>query len=279
MLETIILGIIQGITEFLPISSSGHLILPEILFGFRDEGLSFMVAVHVGSLLAVIIYFFKDISLLVKHWCLSLVKKPHDKTQSTLAWWVIIATIPAGLAGLLLKDIIEIIQGNEAVMILIISASMGFFGLLLWWADIKAKKNAQLEIGQDEYQLTFKQTMIIGFAQALALIPGTSRSGITMTAALALGLTRKAASRFSFLLSIPLIVAAGLLLSKDLIEEPSNINWDSLLLGTLVSAVSAYLCIHLFLKWIEKIGFLPFVIYRLILSVILLVFGLQVLNA
>jgi len=279
MLETIILGLIQGITEFLPISSSGHLILPEKLLGFRDEGLSFMVAVHVGSLLAVVIYFFKDLYQLALNWSLSLVRKSHDKTQSTLAWWVIIATIPAGLAGLLLKDIIEIIEAKEAVTILIISASMGGFGLLLWWADIKAKKDARVQKGQDEYQLTFKQVVVIGFAQALALIPGTSRSGITMTAALALGLTRKAASRFSFLLSIPLILAAGLLLTKDLIEKPETINWNSLWLGTLVSAVSAYLCIHLFLKWIERVGFLPYVIYRLVLSVILLMFGIQALNS
>jgi len=279
MLETIILGLIQGVTEFLPISSSGHLILPEKLLGFQNEGLSFMVAVHLGSLLAVVIYFFKDLYQLALNWSLSLIKKPHDKTQSKLAWWVIIATIPAGLAGLLLKDIIEIIEGKEAVIILTISASMGFFGLLLWWADIKAKKDALNQTGLDEYQLTVKQVMFIGMAQAVALIPGTSRSGITMTAALALGLTRKAASRFSFLLSIPLIIAAGLLLSKDLIEDPDSINWDSLWLGTLVSAISAYLCIHLFLKWIEKIGFLPFVIYRLVLCIVLLVFGLQALNA
>ncbi|BCE02616.1 undecaprenyl-diphosphate phosphatase [Marinicellulosiphila megalodicopiae] len=278
MLETFILGLIQGITEFLPISSSGHLLLPEKILGFQDEGLSFLVAVHVGSLLAVVIYFFKDLMQLASNWGLSLVKKPHDKAQATLAWWVVIATIPAGLAGLLLKDIIEVIQNKEAVMILIISASMGGFGLLLWWADIKAKKDALLKQGQDEYSMSFKQVMIIGFAQAVALIPGTSRSGITMTAALALGLTRKAASRFSFLLSIPLILAAGLLLTKDLVENPSAINWNSLLFGTAVSAISAYLCIHLFLKWIEKIGFLPFVIYRLLLSVVLLYLGLKALG-
>ena len=270
-IEVILLGLIQGITEFLPISSSGHLILPEFLFGFKNEGLSFMVAVHVGSLLAVIVYFLQDLIQISRAWVFQLLGQKHDEKQAKLAWWVIIATIPAGLIGLLFKDVIELYLEQGSYALLIISATMGGFGLLLWWADAQANKIAATNNQQDLQQLSFKQTLIIGLAQALALIPGTSRSGITMTAALALGLSRQAASRFSFLLSIPLIVAAGLLLGKELATSQQAINFNTIAIGTLVSAISAYACIHWFLKYIERIGFKPFVYYRLLLSVFLLI--------
>ena len=198
-LEVIVLGLIQGITEFLPISSSGHLILPEFLFGFKNEGLSFMVAVHVGSLLAVILYFHKDLWRLAQAWLGQLFKREHDAQQAKLAWWVIIATIPAGLAGVIFKELIDLYLNQGPYVLLIISASMGD-SLIVW---MKAQRDQASQRCRGIEAMSLKQCLVIGGAQALALSRGT-RSGITMTAALALGLSRKAASRFSFLLSIPL---------------------------------------------------------------------------
>ena len=154
--EIIILGLIQGITEFLPISSSGHLILPEFLFGFKNEGLSFMVAVHIGSLLAVVIYFFKDLLAISKAWFLQLLRKPYEKTQANLAWWVILGTIPAGLAGLIFKDFIQLyLQGEHAL--LIIAITMGGFGLLLWWADIRGHHGKRWDYEPSEHYMKRKK--------------------------------------------------------------------------------------------------------------------------
>lgn len=257
--EIIVLAIIQGLTEFLPISSSAHLILPAEILGWRNQGLAFDVAVHLGSLLAVMIYFREDI------WRLALAWLNHgfSKTQSTdsrLAWWVIIGTIPAGFFGFLMKDWIEL----NARSALVIAITTIVFGLLLWYADVKAKQTKTTD------HITFKDTVLIGIAQALAIIPGTSRSGITMTAGLLLGLNRESAARFSFLLSIPIILAAGLFATIDLLALKTQVDWSALFYGAGFSFVAAYLCIYLFLSWIARIGMLPFVIYRLILGTVLL---------
>ncbi|MDN4503530.1 undecaprenyl-diphosphate phosphatase [Alteromonadaceae bacterium BrNp21-10] len=259
-LEVIILAIIQGITEFLPISSSGHLILPSALFGWDNQGLAFDVAVHVGSLLAVLIYFRADIQKLTVAWFSSLGGRVTE--QSKLAWWVIIATIPAVIAGFLGKALVV----EYARSALVIACTTIGFGLLLWYADYRAKQNKNI------YQLTWKSAIFVGLMQVWALIPGTSRSGITMTAGLMAGLDRESAARFSFLLSIPTILGAGLLLSLDLVSSSDPVDWQAMLIGMLLSFISAYICITLFLSWISKIGMLPFVIYRLILGVILLAF-------
>lgn len=259
--EIIILAIIQGLTEFLPISSSAHLILPAELLGWRSQGLAFDVAVHVGSLLAVMIYFRQDIIRLTLAW----VSQGFTKQQSgdsRLAWFVVIGTIPAGLFGFLMKDWIEI----NARSALIIAITTIVFGLLLWYADAKATQRKNLK------QITLKDTLFIGVAQAMAIIPGTSRSGVTMTAGLMLGLDRESAARFSFLLSMPIILAAGLFSVLDLLESQTAVDWKALIYGAGFSFVAAYLCIHLFLSWISRIGMLPFVIYRLILGVVLLFF-------
>lgn len=261
LFEIIILAIIQGLTEFLPISSSAHLILPAEILGWRNQGLAFDVAVHVGSLLAVMIYFRQDI------WRLSLAWFGHGFTKqqssdSRLAWFVVIGTIPAGLFGFLMKDWIEL----NARSALIIAITTIVFGLLLWYADVKAKQNKSID------KLTLKDTIFIGVAQAMAIIPGTSRSGATMTAGLLLGLDRESAARFSFLLSIPIILAAGMFATLDLLALKASVDWQALLYGAGFSFVAAYLCIFLFLSWISKIGMLPFVIYRLILGGILLFF-------
>jgi undecaprenyl-diphosphatase len=253
--EVIILAIIQGLTEFLPISSSAHLILPSAMFGWEDQGLVFDVAVHVGTLLAVMLYFRRDIANLTVGWVQSLGGK--HSTESKLAWWVILATIPAGL---LAADLIETFLRSPYV----IAITTIVFGLALWLADATAKQIQTME------QLTWKQALLIGIAQAVALIPGTSRSGITMTAALMLGLDRVSAARFSFLLSIPIIILSGGYQGTKLLAEPTHYDVTAILLGTGLSFVSAFICIHLFLKVIERMGMLPFVIYRLVLGVVLL---------
>lgn len=260
MLEVIILSIIQGITEFLPISSSAHLILPSTIFGWEDQGIAFDVAVHVGTLLAVMLYFRQDIANLTVGWIKSL--GGQHSTDSKLAWWVILATIPAGLAGLLAADLIETFLRSPWVL----AITTIVFGLLLWLADATAKQQVSME------KMNWRQALIIGLAQAVALIPGTSRSGITMTAAMLLGLDKVSAARFSFLLSIPIIVLSGGYQASKLLSEPTQYDISGILLGMLLSFISALICIHFFLKIISRMGMLPFVIYRLLLGIGLLVF-------
>ena len=259
-LQIIVLALIQGITEFLPISSSGHLILPAQLLHWEDQGLAFDVAVHIGTLAAVIGYFYKDILNIAVDWLGSLVGK-GSTFNSRLGWYLIFATFPAVIFGFVLKS-----MGIDEAMrtVAVIAGSTMIFGALLGWADLKGKRVQPLE------KLTFRQAMIVGFAQAVALIPGTSRSGITMTAGLMLGLTREAAARFSFLLSIPVILGAGLLLTLDLVKSGVPIAWAELGAGAVISAVSAWICIHYFLAFINRIGLMPFVIYRFILGTLLI---------
>ncbi|GAB3030848.1 undecaprenyl-diphosphate phosphatase [Bowmanella dokdonensis] len=261
LIEVIVLALIQGITEFLPISSSGHLILPSALFGWTNQGLAFDVAVHLGSLLAVMIYFRQEIIRMLVAWSGSVVGGGQSQ-DSRLAWWVILATIPAVIAGFAGKAFIE----TYARSALVIGITTILFGLLLWYADVKARQHKGL------YELTWKSALFVGLAQALALIPGTSRSGITMTAGLMMGLDRESAARFSFLLSIPTILGAGLLLTLDLLESADPVDWQAMFYGALFSFFAAYACIKLFLAWIGRIGMLPFVIYRLILGAVLLAF-------
>jgi len=260
LIEIIVLAILQGLTEFLPISSSAHLILPSQMFGWDDQGLAFDVAVHAGSLFAVVLYFRNEVSAMTVSWVKSF--SGHKDKESNLAWLIILGVIPAGLIGFVLDDFIEGNLRSSAV----IATTTIIFGLLLWYADATAKQNT------DEYQVTVKKVLIIGFAQVLALIPGTSRSGITITAGLMVGLTRQAAARFSFLLSIPLILAAGGYQTLKLAQQTMPVDWAAIGLGTLLSFVSAYACIHYFLILVEKIGMLPFVIYRLLLGAILIFF-------
>ena len=252
------LGLLQGLTEFLPISSSAHLILLPLLLGWEDQGLAFDIAVHVGTLIAVVSYFRKDIRKLIVGWFASIVNQQQTQ-ESRLAWMVIIGTIPVGLVGLFAGDLIEIYLRSPVI----IALSTILFALLLWWSDVKGPRS------KDEYAITIRAAVIIGLYQVLALIPGTSRSGVTMTAGLILGLTREAAARFSFLLSVPLIFLAGSLKSLELINSSIAIDWFSIAVGVVVSALSAFACIALFLRMLEKIGMLPFVIYRLFLGAFL----------
>lgn len=261
MFEAFALALIQGLTEFLPVSSSAHLILPSAILGWKDQGLAFDVAVHVGTLFAVIGYFRKEVVQLLTAFFRSIFKKERS-ADACLAWMIALATVPACIFGLLMKDIIELYLRSAWVL----AFTCIIFGLLLWWVDSKAKQEL------NEYQTTPKSALWIGIAQALAMIPGTSRSGATMTMALYLGYTREAAARFSFLMSIPIIVLAGSYLSLNLIQSDETVMWQPLAVGVCVSFISAYACIHWFLKLVTKVGMLPFVIYRLALGIGLLVF-------
>ena len=258
-LQITILAIVQGFTEFLPISSSAHLILVPVLTSWQDQGLAFDVALHLGSLSAVMIYFRREIFSMISSSLNALSGKGVDR-DAWLALWVTLATLPVCAIGFVLHDVIEGYMRST----LIISLSLIVFGLLLGYADWKQCGT------RSEYQLGLKDALIIGFAQALALIPGTSRSGITITAALMVGMNREAAARFSFLLSIPVIVLAGGLETVKLAGQPDAMDWNAMIMGTLLSGISAYLCIHFFLAFIRKIGMQPFVIYRVLLGAWLL---------
>ena len=259
-LQTILLALLQGLTEFLPISSSAHLILLPRLLGWGDQGLAFDVAVHVGTLLAVVLYFRDDVQRLFGAWLISC-KDRQMNADARLAWLVLLGTVPVAVAGLLLHDVIETYLRSPLVIAM---ATIGF-GIVLGLADWRGRQS------RSEVTLTVSDVLWIGLAQVLSLIPGTSRSGITMTAALALGLTRSAAARFSFLLSIPVILMAGGLESLKLVQQLEPVAWGNILLGTAIAAASAYLCIQLFMRLIERVGMLPFVVYRLLLGAFLLV--------
>jgi len=257
--QTFFLALIQGLTEFLPISSSAHLILLPLLNAWQDQGLAFDVAVHVGSLTAVVWYFRHELITMTKDWSCSLVQR-KNVGESRLAWAVLLGTIPVGLTGLLLHDFIS----NELRSPLVIAATTIGFGLLLGWADWQAKQN------RNEHSLSWGDIAFVGIVQAIALIPGTSRSGITMTAGLMLGLERAAAARFSFLLSIPVIVLSGGLEIIKLVRASATVDWIGLITAAILSALAAYTCIHFFLTFINRIGMWPFVIYRLLLGAVLL---------
>ena len=262
-LQVVILAMVQGATEFLPISSSAHLVLVPVLTHWEDQGLAMDVALHVGTLVAVLMYFRKDIAAVSFAWFRGFKGYRWDG-DGRLGWWIIIGTLPVGFAGLLFRDWVAIGMRSPIVIAL---ALIGF-GLLLAYADWQRRGN------RTERDLRLADVLWIGGAQALALIPGTSRSGITMTAALLLGLDRAAAARFSFLLSIPVIVLAGGLEFLGLLNNQPDVHWSSLIVGAFLAGITAYLSIHYFLVFISKIGMQPFVIYRVALGLLLLWFFL-----
>ncbi len=257
--QAIILAVLQGITEFLPISSSAHLILVPKLLGWQDQGLAFDVAVHVGTLAAVVVFLKHEIQQIVPAWVVGW-KGFQWNTNGKLGWLVVLATIPVGLAGLLFGDLIE----SHLRTAWVIAASTLFFGLLLGWADRGGDQNIK-----PVESLTWKQTLFVGCAQVFALIPGTSRSGVTMTALLAIGYSRIAAARFSFLMAVPAIALPGLLKGAELANSQQEIAWGLLLIGALISAVTAFLCMHWFMRFVERVGMLPFVVYRILLSIVI----------
>ena len=263
--QIVLLSTVQGLTEFLPISSSGHLILTPLLFGYELQGLAFDVAVHLGTLVAVMLYFRGKIAAMAVA-CVDSLKARYMATPDAgLAWMLVLASIPVVLLGLPLKSLLEVLREDDQLVALVIAATTIGFGLVLWMADMRGGRS------RDEYGLGWKGALLVGLFQAIAIIPGTSRSGITITAGLILGLTRRAASRFSFLLAIPAILMAGGLETLQFIRSPAPVDWTALWLGAFLSFAVAYLTIHFFLGFIEKISMFPFVLYRVLLGAVILV--------
>lgn len=258
--QIIWLSFIQGFTEFLPISSSAHLVLIREFFGWDESGsLAFDVALHVGTLAAILFYFRARLVGLISDFFASIFRQKMVG-ESRLVWAVGLATIPVGLAGLFAAKQIEAYARSWEV----IAASSVLFGVLLFVAD---RRLGKLGLGQ----MSIKLALIIGLAQALALIPGVSRSGITMTAALFLGFTRTASAEFSFLLSIPVIVLAGGLECAKMLKshEILSFNLTDAVLGAALSFVFAYACVKLFMAIISRLSMLPFAIYRILLGIFL----------
>ena len=258
-LHAIVLAIVQGLSEFLPISSSGHLVLVPYFLGWSDQGLAFDVAVHVGTLLAVVGYFRRELLAMLKAWFASLTGSGMTP-DARLAWFVVVGTIPVGLVGLFGGAAIEEKLRNP----LAVATTLSLFAVLMWAADRFGSSE------RDERALGWRDAILIGCAQALALMPGTSRSGVTMTMARTLGLTREASARFSFLLAVPGIAMAGAYEGLKLATgEGEPVDWGVILLGVAVAAATGYLCIAWLLRVINRVGLAPFAIYRLALAALL----------
>lgn len=264
LLQIILLALIQGITEFLPISSSGHLLLPQALLDWPDQGLAFDVAVHVGTLTAVVLYFRDSLWAMARDWGKQVLTRSPTTENSRLAWLLILATVPAALSGLLFDGFIEAHLRSA----LVVAVTTVVFGLALGWADWHGGRAKTL------MDITWKTALLIGLAQALALIPGTSRSGITITAALFLGLTRTDSARFSFLMSVPVIALSGGYKALQLYLQNEPAPWSELLAGAALAGVSAFVCVHYFMQYISRLGMMPFVVYRLLLGAVLLMIAL-----
>jgi undecaprenyl-diphosphatase len=267
LIHLFVLAVVQGITEFLPISSSAHLILVPRVMGAPDQGLVIDVAVHVGTLLAVIVYFRTEVAGMF-HGILSLVlprlARKGETPYRNLAGAVIISAVPVVIAGLALR-----LSGADAAMrsIIVIGwASLGF-GLILWATDKYGAMNKRLE------DLNLSATLIIGMAQVLALIPGTSRAGITITAARALGFDRVEAARFSMFLAMPAIAGAGVLGGYEIVTAADMALGYDALIAIVLSAITAYATIAIFLNITRRHTLLPFVVYRCALGGLLLCFG------
>lgn len=261
LFQLILVAIIQGLTEFLPVSSSGHLILLPNLTGMQDQGQTIDVAVHVGTLGAVVLYFWSDVKQAIGGLPAALTGRT-DTAQARLALGLIVATIPTVLAGLVLylTGLTEALRS-----IAVIGWTMLLFGLLLYWMD---QKGPQTKIAAD---WSLRDAAIMGLWQAIALIPGTSRSGITITGARQLGYTREEGARLAMLMSIPTIIASGMLLSLDVIHQADAQLAKDGAIAALFAFVSALLALSLMMRLLRSVSFTPYVIYRVILGAILLV--------
>jgi undecaprenyl-diphosphatase len=259
LVQIIVLALIQGLTEFLPVSSSAHLILGSRVFGWPDQGLVFDVATHLGTLVAVLVYFRHDLMQLASA-CIKPVRTDQDRHYRGLAGFLIVASLPALLVGFLARDLIELYVRDMRV---IAWTTIGF-GLLLWLADRVGSSRRGLAA------LTMKDALVIGLAQALALVPGVSRSGVTITAGRFLGLSPDAAARFSFLLAIPIIAAAGGYGALRVAMGDASIDWAQFALALVLAAMAGWLCVAAFLALLKRVGLAPFVIYRLLLGAVLI---------
>ncbi|PCI51840.1 MAG: undecaprenyl-diphosphate phosphatase [Alphaproteobacteria bacterium] len=269
LLQIIVLGIVQGITEFLPISSSGHLILVPALTDWPDQGLLMDVGVHMGTLMAVILYFRSDVArMVIAFWHMTTFNKNANQQDKRLMIALVLSTIPIVIIGELVS---KMGWNNTWRTLEIIGWTSIIFGILLYILDKKSTITKKIT------DLRYGHAMIIGFAQVIAIIPGVSRSGITMTAARALGFSRTEAARFSMLMSIPTILAAGTLAGMELVKSGDMALKTDIFLGAGLSFVTALLAIAGLMKWLQKSSMTPFVIYRIILGVGLLglVYGLN----
>jgi len=260
--QALILGVVQGITEFLPISSIAHLRVVPALLGWPDPGAAFSAVIQLGTLAAVLVYFAADMRTMGRAVLRGLADgRPWGKQEARLAWFILIGTIPIGVCGVAFKRYIM----GEWRSLFVISGSLIVLGILLWVAEKTATFRREVR------HIGWVDSQLIGLAQALALIPGSSRSGTTMTAAMFLGLTREAAARFSFLLGIPAIGAAGLFELRDLLKHGvGDAGLSSLMIATLTSAVSGYLAIDLLLRYLRTRTTQVFVWYRIGLGLLLL---------
>lgn len=276
-IQAIVLGILQGLGEFLPISSSAHLALAPYLFGWEYQGLDYDVMLHGGTLIAVLLYFAKDWYEIIRDafvpfldkankgkGIVSLLKENIKEKPDTagMLWLLILATIPAGIFGVLLDDLAENLFRNPAWM----GANLLIFSIFIIWADKTARQD------KDEKGLTIRHALLIGLAQCIALMPGASRSGMTIMAALFLGYSRPAAARFSFLLSTPVIGGAALL--KALKFSAGDITMP-FVFGILASFITGFVVIKFFMAWIRSKNLMPFMVYRIILGIIILVYAIR----
>lgn len=262
--EIIILSFIQGFTEFLPISSSGHLIIAPKLFGWQDQGLEIDVAVHMGTLLSVLLYFREDLTHIITEilkYIFSGFKRDKFTQAAKLGFILVFATLPAIFFGFLLKK-----MGVDMVRhVWVVATTSIVFGIILYIAD-QQKQRLEIE------NMNFKNGILVGFAQALALIPGTSRSGACITMGRLLGYTRPAATRFAFILSIPAILGAGILTTIDALKEGQDLFNSSFLVAIVASFIFGLLAIHFMIRFVSRHGLGVFTIYRVILGIILFIF-------
>jgi len=260
-LQAAILGLVQGLTEFLPVSSSGHLILVPYFLHWPDQGLDFDVATNTGTLLAVLAYFHRDLrELIVGFFTGAPRSRDGEIAPRPMAWAILIGTLPAGIAGLLGKHWIETQLRSPAV----IAATTFFYGILLFVADRFGRKERTVD------QVMLMDGLVVGCAQALALVPGTSRSGVTITVALLLGFTRPAAARFSFLLTVPISILAALKSAKDLMDAGAGAaQLVPMAIGLAVSAVVGYAVIAWLMAWLRRRSLTVFVVYRVLLAAVI----------
>lgn len=254
LFQSIILGITQGVSEFLPISSSAHLVLIPYLFHWQYNGLVFDTALHFGTVMAIVFYFYKDWLNIIK----SGFKSPtKSDLPPNFLWQILIATIPAGIAGLILENYVEKYFHSP----LLLAINLIVFGLILWLTDKLAKSKQEIN------RISFGQSLLVGFSQCLALIPGVSRSGITMIASRGLGLKREDAARFSFLLGTPAMIGAFLIQARKLQSSDLNLPF---FLGVILSAIAGFLAIKFLLNYLKKSNFSVFLWYRIILAIIVM---------
>ena len=262
-LQAIVLGIIQGATEFVPVSSSGHLVLFPWLVGWDAPGLTFNAILHLGTLLAILVYFRRDCLSLLRAWWGSMRQRRIDTPQARLAWFIILATLPAALLGFLFEDVFESLFSSPA--------SVGVFllitGSILALSERMGKRTIDIEA------ITWRDALLIGLAQAAAIAPGISRSGATIAAGLGRGLQREAAARLSFLLAIPIMAGAGTFKVLALVQSGSLQAPSALAAGFLAAAASGYLCIAFLLSYVRNQPLYPFAIYCWAVGALALVLG------